>query len=387
MVVPRLSPKLNVLISQSDQISIIVTNTTSRDISFRVVGVLSIDNQTIANLLFQNSPVENIDPMQVKTYKLNELHIVRDALVPSSNIVRQIQRTGYLPAGYLNWCFQLVAANDRAHTLSQNICKGNIIQAFQEPIAISPENNSSTDADRPIIFKWTPVSPSFPADLGKLNYKVSVFEVLEGQDKMQAFRTNQPVWSKETNANQLIWPFEVPKNPGQYVWVVKAFDRDGFEVGVSDKISDVKSFTITESIKFEKSEKEITSKSGFVKMIFTKKETGEIVYKMFVPNSSTVAVQKLFDYSVERESYDLKLEIVRNIPLDSDSIALAQIDENQRFVSVYTNQGKVLTFRENVIIAHGEEFKKIWTDFDPLVEDFIQNLKRVSTPKDHKILK
>jgi hypothetical protein len=369
LIVPRLSPKLSELINQSENINIIVTNTTSQNINFRTVGTLSLDNIQIANLTFQNSPVEAIGPMQVKTYKVRDLHVLKDALNYNNAIVKQIQRSGYVPAGYLNWCFQLVSVDNRSHTMSQNICKGTVITTYQPPLIISPDNGSSYTNDASILFRWSPVTPSYPADLGNLIYRLQVFEILPGQNDIQSIRTNQPFWSRETMSTQFIWPFEVPKEVGNYAWIVKAYDKDGFEIGLTDKFSDFRSFTINESIKVTKTETDINSKEGFVKMIFS--ESSIVKYEMIIPNSSTIAVKKLFEASKQSEKYDLKLEIIKSIPLDANNVGLPNFDNTTSLISVYTQDGEILTIEDQ----DSTLFPQIWKNKESIIEDFIHHLK------------
>ena len=84
------------------------------------------------------------------------------------------------------------------------------------------------------MFRWTPVvpRPSFA-----ISYRLQVFEVLEGQTPINAFRTNRPIMDLPDISNtQLLWPadFELPRIGQQYIWTVRATDEQGSPIGEPD---------------------------------------------------------------------------------------------------------------------------------------------------------
>lgn len=56
----------------------------------------------------------------------------------------------------------------------------------------SPENGAVVNRGAPVKFRWTPVVPK-PA----MNYKLRVWQLMQGQNGTTAMRTNQPIFEKE----------------------------------------------------------------------------------------------------------------------------------------------------------------------------------------------
>jgi hypothetical protein len=117
-----------------------------------------------------------------------------------------IQRSGKLPTETYQLCVQLVNPIDYA-VITQEQCKIFNIAALQLPFLVSPAAETSLDkniAQSVITFRWTPLVPR-PAQTD-VTYRVQVFEVLEGQKPMQAFRANMPVLDVDIKSvTQYIW--------------------------------------------------------------------------------------------------------------------------------------------------------------------------------------
>ncbi len=117
-----------------------------------------------------------------------------------------LQRSGKLPTETYQLCMQLVNPLDYA-VITQEQCKIFNIAALQLPFLISPNTNTVLDkniAQSVITFRWTPVVPR-PLQ-SDITYRLQVFEVLEGQKPMQAFRANMPVLDVDVKqATQYIW--------------------------------------------------------------------------------------------------------------------------------------------------------------------------------------
>jgi hypothetical protein len=108
--------------------------------------------------------------------------------------------------------------------------KGNDQQAYQPPQGIDPANGSRRSEDRkqPITFRWTPV---IPKPQGQVTYRVSVWQLMQGQTGAQAMKANQPIITKDVDN---ITELEVrnlpvagcgPQNACGFVWNVQALDR------------------------------------------------------------------------------------------------------------------------------------------------------------------
>ena len=114
-------------------------------------------------------------------------------------------RTGKLPAGSYELCVQLVNPGDFM-PVSESRCRIFTIAASQLPILVTPADQAILELEKAqtaITFRWTPVAPA-PKEV--LTYRLTVFEVLEGQKPMQAFRANQPILVKDVvGTTQFIW--------------------------------------------------------------------------------------------------------------------------------------------------------------------------------------
>ena len=124
-------------------------------------------------------------------------------------------------------------------------------QAYQPPEPIMPAGGEIAwdgDMKKPMSFKWTPVVPR-PKDLVK--YRISVWQLMQGQTGQQAIKANQPIITKDVDnlsITQAAWPpdFVVstckPPYLCSYVWNVQAFDKKGRPVGVNGGIVSTAAF-------------------------------------------------------------------------------------------------------------------------------------------------
>jgi hypothetical protein len=341
VVVPPLPTRITDLLNQSGLINIIVTNPTLQDIEFKVIGTLSIDRNQLAAVDFNTSPLERIGPGQTNTYQLNDLAVLQDAIDYGNSAVRDIVRSGYIPAGYLNWCFRLVNANNANIELATQQCRGTVVTSYQPPITIYPDNNDILSLTGVSMFRWVPVTPSFP---GILNYLVQVFEILPGQDAMMAFRANQPIWERNTNATQLPWPFEVPREAGTYVWTVRAFDSDGNTVGAAESFAEYRQFSIQGS---GNNPGTIPTTAVGTRVVFFPRGSQNPAYEMIVPSSNTQAIQEMFDLSDQALRNTIVMTPVLSISGNGANIASGIYNANGDLLMILTEDGPVLSFNTN----------------------------------------
>jgi hypothetical protein len=115
-----------------------------------------------------------------------------------------LQRTGKLPAGTYQIFTQLLTPQDLI-PLTQEQFKIFNLATLQLPFLVSPAPGITLDkniAQTTITFRWTPLVPSQEY----ASYNIQVFEVLENQKPMQAFRTNMPVLDRKVvGTTQFIW--------------------------------------------------------------------------------------------------------------------------------------------------------------------------------------
>lgn len=379
VAIPPLPSRITELFEQSELINIIITNPTTQDIDFKVIGTLSIDRNQLASVNFNTSPTERIGAGQSKTYQLNDLAVLQNAIDYGNTAVRDIMRSGYIPAGYLNWCFRLVNATNQNLELAAQQCRGTIVTSYQPPITIYPDNNDILSASGISMFRWVPVTPSFS---GILSYLVQVFEVLPGQDAMQAFRANQPIWERNTNATQIPWPFEVPRETGTYVWTVRAFDSDGNGIGAAERFAEFRQFSISSPISNGQNPNTIASDAIGTRVSFFQRGGQNVIYEMILPTTNTQAIQNLFDLSDQSLRNTISMTPVYNVGRNSANVASGIYNADGDLRLIVTEDGPVLSFNANRqnsnFIGLNAGNMKVFTRGKELVELTLDRVKRIA---------
>lgn len=118
-------------------------------------------------------------------------------------------------------------------------------------ILLSPANGklfSGSDASGPVLFRWTAIVPK-PTE--PVAYRLKVWQLMQGQNAVEAMRTNQPVVTKEVlNSTQVAINnlYTGPCKPPylcDFVWAVEALNSD---INQPYGISDLYSFKYTGEI-------------------------------------------------------------------------------------------------------------------------------------------
>ncbi len=153
-----------------------------------------------------------------------------------------LERTGKLPAEVYIICVQLVSPVDFV-PITEERCRNFSIASYQLPIAVMPFDGSVLDAahaQTAITFRWTPLAPVTTL---APTYRLQVFEVLEGQKPMQAFRSNPPLVDKDIRGTtQYIWQPQLNMTVcsncpdsvmpvKQFIWTIQTLDPRGLPVG------------------------------------------------------------------------------------------------------------------------------------------------------------
>ncbi len=139
--------------------------------------------------------------------------------------------------------------------LSEEKCKSFTIQEkekqlFQQPQAISPANSTNLTqgaAKMPVTFRWTPVIPRLKEPV---TYKLSVWQLSQGQNGTQAMNANQPIFTKDMDnltqyvAGNIITGPCKPPYLCDFVWNVQALNREGKPLGGNNGTSELFSFKI-----------------------------------------------------------------------------------------------------------------------------------------------
>ena len=166
-----------------------------------------------------------------------------DAMLFNGRFKKTYETTGKLPADNYQLCVTLVRPADYT-PIGETRCRSFNLASLQLPIPVMPLQDavlSNEKARTAIIFRWTPVvpKPSTP-----VQYRVQVFQVLEHQTPMQAFRSNPPLVDKAvTGTTQFIWQPQismleygaeadssVQKNL-TFIWTIQATDASGTPLG------------------------------------------------------------------------------------------------------------------------------------------------------------
>ena len=124
-------------------------------------------------------------------------------------------------------------------------------QSYQPPQALLPADGSQlseADAMKPITFRWIPVVPK-PTEL--VTYRLKVWQLMQGQNGMQAMNTNQPIITKDvdnltqsTITNLITGPCK-PPYLCDFIWMVQSLDKQGNPIGTNNGKSNPASFTVS----------------------------------------------------------------------------------------------------------------------------------------------
>jgi len=126
--------------------------------------------------------------------------------------------------------------------LSEEKCKPFSIrekeqQTFQLPQPVAPADGtefSEADAKKPITFRWIPVIPR-PQD--PVTYRLTVWQLMQGQTGAQAMKVNQPLITKDVdNITQAVINNSVsgpclPPYLCAFIWNVQALNHEGKPIG------------------------------------------------------------------------------------------------------------------------------------------------------------
>lgn len=241
-VSPRPSPYLSEWASRKETAILTITVPPgSAPIQAQLKASVSRDGTVQAATNLHKMPIITLQP-GVNVYYAE--HMIPFAAVDfKGDSYNTAVRTGMLPAGTYEYCVDIIGSPSGQSLIAEPICRGFLLTTYEPATLLQPEDKSAlTDNDRP-MFRWTPVIPTPP---GGVEYRVMVFEVLDGQRTMQAFRSNRPILDRSVrNTTQLLWPveFQLPTRVNEYVWTVRALDEKGKPIGENDGYAQPFSFT------------------------------------------------------------------------------------------------------------------------------------------------
>ena|ERR1035437_1682009 len=162
----------------------------------------------------------------------------------TGNVQRTINATGRLPEGNYQLSLQIVDAKT-LQKLTAEIVRPFFVMSYQLPILMQPQNQSVLMAEQAraaITFRWTPLAPAPTQD--RISYLLQIFEVMEGQNPMQAFRSNQPILNQQVlGVTQYVWQpqlyFADSSQNRKFIWTIQTIDSKGF--GFNNGVGDGRS--------------------------------------------------------------------------------------------------------------------------------------------------
>lgn len=225
---PSPSPYIADWQSRTETATLIISNTGSTDLRVKVkTELFDGTGELVANTDAGKMPILIVPP-GVNQYSAEDI-FPQYAVNYKGHVERAINRTGRIPDD--NYRFGVAITDPQTGAAvgsSGTVTKLFSIMAYQAPILQNPLDNELIfeKGITNIIFRWSPVMPS-PRDV--VTYRLQVFEVLEGQDNVTAFRSNQPIVEKDLKGVlQTTWPaeFALPEVGKKYVWTVTPLDGE-----------------------------------------------------------------------------------------------------------------------------------------------------------------
>ena len=193
---------------------------------------------TITNVDGTNVGVTNVAaaiPFSLNTLPATNTFSLGDIVqLPSMNFAPSaqnlLQSSGRLKAGTYKITVQVL--NDIGAVFTEKIALISVT-GYQLPFLIAPANEAvlnSKIAASVIIFRWTRLTP---VEQFLPTYRIQVFEVLNSQTPMQAFRSNAPVLNEVATrgATQFIWRPNLSMIDSsvnhKFIWTVQTVDDKG----------------------------------------------------------------------------------------------------------------------------------------------------------------
>ncbi len=165
----------------------------------------------------------------------------------SSKYKEFIVRTGGVPEGDYTACIYVMNTRNKQEIGSN--CLHHVVRQPGFPRLISPKDGVTLKKEKAPLFTWTRPTPLPQGE--QVTYTLRIVEVLKGQIKEEAIRSNPP-WYEEKGIGRtsLRYPtrakaFDEGK---EYAWQIQAFDRSGYSLGENNGKSEIWQFKFVETI-------------------------------------------------------------------------------------------------------------------------------------------
>lgn len=146
-------------------------------------------------------------------------------------------KTGKLPQGSYQLCVRLDSAGITQAT-TQTQCRGINLVGLQLPFLLTPMNEQvlpARSAQNAIIFRW---SNALRSGTDQPVYHVEVYEILAGQQPVQAMRSNMPLLNASvTGTTQYTWRPQLLFNDNlvhRFIWTIRTTDSQGNLIAITD---------------------------------------------------------------------------------------------------------------------------------------------------------
>jgi hypothetical protein len=347
LIVPPMNSTFSNFVDNSANFRIVVVNSSNQAVDFLGAGQLKLDGSVVGGLSKEVSPRESVPALSTRSFPIDALFQLSEDLELNDNFLQTVLRTGYFPSGVYEWCFGLYDANNPDTELVPFTCRSQFVTTYAPPVLAFP-NDEATVSNRP-IFRWSPVTPAFTG--GLLTYQVQIFEIMTGQDALQAFRTNQPILERTAPTTQLMWPMEIPMTEGAYIWTVRAFDAAGNAIGSPQQFAEPFRFTLVNTTATSGSVSSTStvpvSAGQFIRIrLSSKTDPTNIVHDVIANSTDEGAIRRAFDLSDQAKDYNLSLSPEFSLK-SNEEIAEPIYNVFGDVVSYRTIRDDILTFANN----------------------------------------
>jgi len=194
------------------------------------------------------------------TFTLDKALQLENLQFSDGAIVHRIQTSGRLPADNYTLCVELLSGLNDVSITKVPVCRPFVQINYQLPYLLIPTDKSWLDANIAqslITFRW---SSLVPMNREGVVYRIQVFEILAGQEPMQAFRSNQPILETEVKGTtQYFWRPQLSFKDGVphvFIWTVQTVDLKGTPVPSLDENNQGRSephvFGVCDQLKHDK---------------------------------------------------------------------------------------------------------------------------------------
>jgi len=203
--------------------------TTLLDQSGSIIGVSNINSARVYLLKAGVNQFTMADALQLQN------------LVLPGSVQILLQRTGRLAAGQYQLMVEVM--NTSGDIVLAKQTRPFSMVSYQLPVLMQPANGAKLDAhiaQNMITFRWTSI---IPASAELTFYRIQVYEILPGQEPMQAFRSNRPLLDEPVSRGitQYLWRSNLPMIDStanqRFIWTIQSLDVNGMPIPTMDMTS------------------------------------------------------------------------------------------------------------------------------------------------------